>query len=146
MAGGLEADPLPLDPRRQASSFTTDDVPLDLGVLRRLTAQVAAEAPAVCATPVAEHRGGLFTMTPDGRFIAGPLPNLPGLWVISGCNGSGFSSSPALGEALAAWITTGTAPAGMTVLSPDRFGSLPDDALVSHGLWRYAHYYDPVAG
>jgi len=145
MAGGFEADPLPVDPRRQAASFTTDDVPLDLGVLRKLTAQVAAEVPAVSSAPVAEHRGGLFTMSPDGRFIAGPLPGLAGLWAISGCNGSGFSSSPALGEALAAWITTGTASAGMTALSPDRFGSLPDDALVTHGLWQYAHYYDPTA-
>ena len=147
MAGGFEADPLPVDPRQQAASFTTDDMPLDLGVLRRLTAQVAAEVPVVGTAPgpVAEHRGGMFTMSPDGRFVAGPLPDMPGLWVASGCNGSGFSSSPALGEALAAWITTGTAPAGMTALSPGRFGSLPDDALVSHGLWQYAHYYHPVA-
>ena len=143
MAGGFEADPLPVDPRQQAASFTTDDMPLDLGVLRRVTAQVAAEVPAVGIAPVAEHRGGMFTMSPDGRFVAGPLPDMPGLWVASGCNGSGFSSSPALGEALAAWITTGTAPGGMTALSPGRFGSLPDDALVAHGLWQYAHYYDP---
>ena len=146
MAGGFEADPLPVDPRRQAASFTTDDMPLDLGVLRRLTAQVAAEVPVVTAVAVAEHRGGMFTMSPDGRFIAGPLPDLPGLWVASGCNGSGFSSSPALGEALAAWITTGTAPAGMTALSPGRFGSLADDALVTRGLWQYARYYDPAVG
>ena len=146
MAGGFEADPLPVDPRQQDAAFTTDDMPLDLGVLRRLTAQVGAEVPVVAATAVAEHRGGLFTMSPDGRFVAGPLPDLPGLWVASGCNGSGFSSSPALGEALAAWITTGTAPPGMAALSPERFGPMPDEALASRGLWQYAHYYDPVAG
>ena len=89
-------------------------------------------------------RGGLFTMSPDGRFVAGPVPEVPGLWVASGCNGSGFSSSPALGEALAAWITTGAAPPGMTALAPGRFGPLPDDELVSRGLWQYAHYYDPA--
>ena len=50
---------------------------------------------------VATHRGGLFTMTPDGRFVAGPVLEVPGLWVASGCNGSGFSSSLAIGEALA---------------------------------------------
>ncbi len=145
MFGGFEAGPLPVDPRHQPASFTTDDVPLDLGVLRRLAAQVAVEAPAAGATPVTEHRGGLFTMSPDGRFVAGPVPDLPGLWVASGCNGSGFSSSPAIGEALAAWITGGTAPAGMTALSPGRFGPLTEDALVTRGLWQYAHYYDPVA-
>ena len=144
MVGGFEPEPLPLDPRDQAASFSTDDLPLDLGVLRHMTAQVTHEVPVASTAPVAEHRGGLFTMSPDGRFVAGPVPDLPGLWVASGCNGSGFSSSLAIGEALATWITTGAAPAGLTALSPGRFGPLPDDALVSRGLWQYAHYYDPV--
>ena len=146
MAGGFEAAPMPVDPERQPAGFTTDDVPLDLGVLRRLTAQVSAEAPVAGTVPVAEHRGGLFTMSPDGRFVAGPVPGLAGLWVASGCNGSGFSSSPAIGEALAAWITTGTAPAGLAALSPGRFAGLAEDVLVTRGLWQYAHYYDPVSG
>jgi glycine/D-amino acid oxidase-like deaminating enzyme len=145
MVGAFEPDPLPVDPRHQPASFTTDDVPLDLGVLRRMAAQIAAEAPAAYSTPVAEHRGGLFTMSPDGRFVAGPVPDLSGLWVASGCNGSGFSSSLAIGEALAAWITSGTPPPGLMALSPGRFGPLPDDAFLSRGLWQYAHFYDPVA-
>jgi glycine/D-amino acid oxidase-like deaminating enzyme len=140
MVGGFEPDPLPVDPRPLS---TTDDIPLDLGVLRRLTAQV--EAPAAQG-PVAEHRGGLFTMSPDGRFVAGPVPDLPGFWVASGCNGSGFSSSLAIGEALATWITSGTPPPGLAELSPGRFGPLPDDTLLSRGLWQYAHYYDPAQG
>ena len=144
MVGGFESDPLPVDPQHQGASFSTDDVPLDVGVLRRLAGQVSAEAPAAVSTPVAEYRGGLFTMSPDGRFVAGPVPDRPGLWVASGCNGSGFSSSLALGEALAAWITSGTPPPGLSALSPGRFGPLPDDALLSRGLWQYAHYYDPV--
>jgi glycine/D-amino acid oxidase-like deaminating enzyme len=144
MFGGFEASPLPLDPRRQPASFSTDDVPLDLGVLRKLAAQVAAEVPAAGAGPVAEHRGGLFTMSSDGRFAVGPVPAVPGFWVASGCNGSGFSSSPALGEALAAWITSGVASPGMMALAPDRLGPASDDALVKDGLWQYAHYYDPT--
>jgi glycine/D-amino acid oxidase-like deaminating enzyme len=146
MVGGFEPGPLPVDPERQPASFTTDDLPLDLGVLRQLAGQVADEAPAASTAPVAEHRGGMFTMSPDGRFVAGPVPDLPGLWVASGCNGSGFSSSLAIGEALAAWITGGTPPPGMTDLAPGRFGPLTDDVLVTRGLWQYAHYYDPVAG
>jgi glycine/D-amino acid oxidase-like deaminating enzyme len=145
MVGGFESDPLPVDPRQQPASFTTDDVPLDLDVLRRLAAQVTPEAAAASTAPVAEHRGGLFTMSPDGRFVVGPVPDLPGLWVASGCNGSGFSSSLAIGEALATWITSGTPPPGLTALSPGRFGPLPDDTLLSRGLWQYSHYYDPAA-
>ena len=144
MFGGFEPDPLPIDPRLQSASFTTDDVPLDLGVLRQLAAQITAEVPAASTVPVAEHRGGLFTMSPDGRFVAGPVADMPGLWVASGCNGSGFSSSLAIGEALATWITSDAPPPGMTALSPGRFGAVSDDALRTDGLWQYAHYYDPV--
>jgi len=105
---------------------------------------LATEVPVAGTAAVAEHRGGMFTMSPDGRFVAGPVPDLPGLWVASGCNGSGFSSSQALGEALAAWIASGGPPPGMTALAPGRFGPLPDDALIARGLWQYAHYYDPA--
>ena len=144
MFGGFEAGPLPVDPRAEPPSFRTGDLPLDLDVLRKLADQVAGEAPLASAGRVAEHRGGLFTMSPDGRFVVGPVPDAPGLWVASGCNGSGFSSSPAIGEALARWIT-GDEPAGLAALSPGRFPALTDEALISDGCWQYAHYYDPVA-
>jgi glycine/D-amino acid oxidase-like deaminating enzyme len=145
MAGGFETGALPVDPRQQPASFSTDDVPLDAGVLRKLTDQVATEVPAASSAPVAVHRGGMFTMSPDGRFVLGPVPGVAGLWVNSGCNGSGFSSSPALGEALAAWITSGAAPDGVAGLAPSRFGPVSAETLVTRGLWQYAHYYDPVA-
>jgi sarcosine oxidase subunit beta len=144
MAGGFEPDPLPLDPRLQAADFTTDDVPLDLGALAKMTARVGAEAPLATAPP-AEHRAGLFTMSPDGRFVAGPVPDVPGLWIASGCNGSGFSSSLAIGEALAGWIAGAPGRIDIGPLSPSRFGPVTDAALVSRGVWQYAHYYDPMA-
>ena len=145
MVGGFEADPLPVDPRTEPADFDTDDVPLDLGVLRKLAGQVESEVPMATATAVAEHRGGLFTMSPDGRFVAGPVPDVPGLWVAAGCNGSGFSSSLALGEALAEWITGNESRHGIDTLSPARFGLLTDEVMISAGVWQYAHYYDPAA-
>jgi glycine/D-amino acid oxidase-like deaminating enzyme len=144
MVGGFEAAPLPMDPRAEPPGFTTDDVPLDLGVLRALAQQVAAEVPLAVAGRAAEHRGGLFTMSPDGRFVAGPLPDVPGLWVASGCNGSGFSSSLAIGEALADWICERQGRLDITALSPARFGPLTDEVLIGAGTWQYAHYYDPA--
>jgi glycine/D-amino acid oxidase-like deaminating enzyme len=145
MVGGFEPDPLPVDPRAQPASFCTDDVVLDLGVLRRFGRQVETQVPQAAGLPVAEHRGGLFTMSPDGRFVAGPVPDVPGLWVASGCNGSGFSSSPALGEALAARICRRRPAIGIGALSPARFGPLTDAELIRAGSWQYAHYYDPAA-
>ena len=144
MLGAFETDPKPLDPRHQPAAFTTDDVPLDLGQLQKLAGQVSAEVPLAGGARVAEHRGGLFTMSPDGRFLAGPVSDVPGLWVASGCNGSGFSSSPALGEMLATCITGDAAPPSLGGFSPDRFGRLTDEALLEKGTWQYAHYYDPA--
>ena len=144
MVGGFETGPLHIDPASEPPSFSTRDVPLDLGVLRKLAGQVSAEVPLAAGLPVAEHRGGLFTMSPDGAFVLGPVPDVPGLWVASGCNGSGFSSSPALGEALAGWITGGAPPGGVAALAPGRFGAVTEAVLVQRGLWQYEHYYDPV--
>jgi glycine/D-amino acid oxidase-like deaminating enzyme len=144
MLGVFETDPLPVDPRRQPASFTTDDVPLDPGPLQEAASQIGTEVPLAGRAPVAEHRGGLFTMSPDGRFVAGPVPDVPGLWVASGCNGSGFSSSPALGEMLATAITEDPARPSPGEFSPGRFGRLTDAALTEKGVWQYAHYYDPT--
>ncbi|HEX7995291.1 MAG TPA: FAD-dependent oxidoreductase [Streptosporangiaceae bacterium] len=140
MVGGFEKAPLAFDVGAPPA-----EMPLDRAVLDGLARQVSSEAPAALG-PVAQHRGGMFTMSPDGRFVLGPVPDVPGLWVASGCNGSGFSSSPALGEELAAQIT-GTSP-GLDALSPARFGALSDSvltdrALISKGVWQYEHYYDP---
>ena len=66
---------------------------------------------------------------------------MAGLWVASGCNGSGFSSSLAVGEALAGWITAGSPPGGVAALAPGRFGAMTDDALVRRGIWQYENYY-----
>ena len=83
-------------------------------------------------------------MTPDGRFVTGPVPDVAGLWVASGCNGSGFSSSLAIGEALAARICGLPERLDISALSPARFGPMTDEALVKAGCWQYAHYYDPA--
>ena len=45
MLGGFEASPLPVDPRDQPPAFDTDDLPLDLGVLRAMAGQVADLVP-----------------------------------------------------------------------------------------------------
>lgn len=150
MVGGFEADPLLVDLAAQPPSFRTGDLPLDLAVLTKMASQVAAEVPLagrIAAEPaglVAEHRGGMFTMSPDGRFVAGPVPDVPGLWVASGCNGSGFSSSLAIGEALAGWIADMPGRLDISALAPGRFGPLTQEQLIEKGVWQYAHYYDPA--
>jgi glycine/D-amino acid oxidase-like deaminating enzyme len=144
MMGGMESDPIAIDPRA-VPSFTIADTPLDTRVLDAFTEAIGPLVPALGDTPVAEHRGGLFTMTPDARFLAGPVPGVRGLWTATGCNGSGFSISAGIGRALAEWMVGGEPPFDLSSLVPGRFGTGPfdDDELTASGLWHYANYYTP---
>jgi glycine/D-amino acid oxidase-like deaminating enzyme len=145
MWGGFETDPPPVDPAAQDETFSIDRVPLDFGVLQRLAEGVHDTVPVLADAAVQEHRGGLFTMTPDGRFLAGPVAGVRGFWVLSGCNGSGFSFSPALGRVLAEWIVTGAPPLDLGPLAPDRFsGPLDEAPLREAAMYQYTHYYEPV--
>ena len=47
---------------------------------------------------------GVDSRTPDGHAIAGPLPGVEGLYVLTGGNGKGFKFGPSMGRALASVI------------------------------------------
>lgn len=146
MLGGMEQDPLMFDPR-QETEFQISDTPLDFNVLDGFIDAIGPLVPALGDTPVAEHRGGLFTMTPDGRFLAGPVPGVRGLWAATGCNGSGFSISAGIGRTLAEWIVAGEPSIDLSLFDPGRFGPGPfnDAELATAGAWQYANYYTPEA-
>jgi len=146
MIGGFESDPMPLDPRQAGSDFAMDQVPLDRDVLDRLAADVRDQVPVLPDSGVAEHRGGLFTMTADARFLLGPATGVDGLWLATGCNGSGFSLSSGCGRVLAEWMIGGAPPFDVSSLDPRRFGetAFDPDALTKAGLWQYANYYTPA--
>lgn len=52
----------------------------------------------------------LYTNTPDGDFILDWHPAAPGVFVCSACSGHGFKFAPAIGEAVASVVATGTSP------------------------------------
>ena len=97
---------------------------------------------------VAEHRGGLPTLTMDDRYLAGPLPGVDGAWVMSGCCVGGLSVSPALGEAIAEWIVDGAPALDLSDVSPARFaGRDVDEAELRKRCRRtYATHYRASAG
>jgi 4-methylaminobutanoate oxidase (formaldehyde-forming) len=143
MYGGFESDPMPLAPPPDPG-WSIADLPIDDAVPATTAKDLAPHVPALADVAPSEVRGGLLTMTPDGRFLAGPSPDLAGLWLNTGCNGSGFSFSPALGEALAAWITTGAPTVDMAAFDPRRFPARFSEAdLTARGVFQYANYYTP---
>jgi glycine/D-amino acid oxidase-like deaminating enzyme len=146
MVGGYEPDPIAVDPLTLGSGI--GDLALDIEPLRRIVDEVATEYPELPGAGVAELRGGLPTMTPDGHHLLGQAPTVQGFWVMSGCVVAGLSISPAAGEAMAQWIVTGQAPYDMSQFALDRFGDRYDDAdvLVQACLDRYRHHYETPAG
>ncbi len=141
--GVFEETPRQFDMDALGGSFQVSDMVLDADVLWRAADEVRHQLPALRAVTVREHRGGLPTMTADGRHIVGPAPSARGFFIAGGCNVAGLSISPAIGDALAAWIIDGAPPLDLTPLSLERFGPEPpfEEKLRRDAAWQYRHFY-----
>ena len=94
---------------------TRQDLPdpdtLDEGVdeeyVVRAKERLVRRMPAIAGAPMRGGWAGAITITPDGKQIIDRHPEIEGLWICTGDNGSGFKTAPALGAALAEWMTDG---------------------------------------
>jgi 4-methylaminobutanoate oxidase (formaldehyde-forming) len=144
--GGYEERPSFFDMDTLPPDFDIAGTPLDADVLRRLAKDVRRQLPVLGQAKVREHRGGLPTMTADGQHLVGPAPAASGFFVAGGCNVAGLSISPAIGDALAAWIVDGAPPLDLEPLSIARFRgeAVPEDQLERDAAWQYRHFYGAV--
>jgi 4-methylaminobutanoate oxidase (formaldehyde-forming) len=122
LVGGYEPDPVTIDMDAAAPTFESGDVQLDWSVLQGLADRVTQQLPALKGMQVRQYRGGVPTLTVDGHHIVGPVPGADGMFVAAGCNVSGLSMSPAIGEQIAAWIADGKPSEDLSLMAPDRFG------------------------
>jgi len=145
MLGGYESNPLQFDMANLPAGFDINDLPLDVSVIHRLAGLVLDQFPIFRNITVKEHRGGLPTMTADGEHIVGPLPELRGFYVASGCCVGGLSIAPIIGEILAEWILSGKPPIDLSPLSPSRstVQTTAEDALREDCRRQYACHYWP---
>lgn len=145
MYGIFEPDPLPFGPV-PGETLTLDMVPVNRGVLNDARERILSTIPALRNTTDQEQRAGLFTMTADGKFVAGPIPGVHGFWVVSGCNGSGFSMSTGLGASIAEWIVGGAPEIDLSLLDPARFlaPGISEADLLARSVWQYENYYTPL--
>jgi 4-methylaminobutanoate oxidase (formaldehyde-forming) len=144
--GVYEERPRFFDMNALGEGFQIKDMPLDASVLWHYAEDVKPQLPILQKAKVREHRGGIPTMTADGQHIVGPTPAVRGFFFASGCNVAGLSISPALGEALAAWIVDGAPPLDLTPLTVARFGteSWSEEQLRQQAAWQYRHFYGAV--
>ncbi len=154
MLGGYEPNPKQYDMRELPPGWGIQDLDLDLDVLRGLADSVREQFPVfqevfeAPASRIAEHRGGLPTMTIDDRYILGPVPGVRGLWLLTGCCVGGLSISPAHGEVLAQWIVDGEPPLDLSELSIERFANRPLSEAELRAACRhaYANHYTANGG
>jgi sarcosine oxidase, subunit beta len=80
--------------------------------------------PRLDSLALAHHVEGLSTYTPDGRFLLGAAGGIAGLFVASGCCGTGVSASGGIGDALASVILGRSPSVDLSSFRPDRFGAV----------------------
>jgi glycine/D-amino acid oxidase-like deaminating enzyme len=143
--GVYEEEPTFFDMDELGPSFRIADLKLDAEILWRAAEDVKA-LPILLKAKVREHRGGLPTMTSDGQHIVGPVPGASGFFALSRCNVAGLSIAPALGDAVAAWITEGQPPFDLSAMSITRFGpeAQSEAWLRKNAAWQYRHFYGAV--
>jgi glycine/D-amino acid oxidase-like deaminating enzyme len=94
----------PLDP----------DAPLPAvppGTERLVRGYLADRFPALARAPLTGARTCRYELSADSHFIAAPLPDAPGTWLVGGGSGHGFKHGPAIAErVLAAWDGDGELP------------------------------------
>lgn len=136
--GGYEAAPRePSDADLvddRAEPATTD---LDRNVLRDLLERVAEIIPVLPHARWAEVRAGIPTMTADGNFLIDELPGHPGAFVVAGCNVAGLSTSPAVGELVAALVAGDDVRRVLQPFALDRFARNSSAELRQMALARY---------
>lgn len=62
----------------------------------------------------------LYTTTRDGHFLVDWHPDIDGVLLVSPCSGHGFKHSAGLGDALAAWLTSGASDVDLSPFRIDR--------------------------
>jgi 4-methylaminobutanoate oxidase (formaldehyde-forming) len=144
--GVYEEEPTFFDMDEFSPTFRIADLKLDAEILWRAAEDVKAQLPILLKAKMREHRGGIPTMTSDGHHIVGPVPGAEGFFALSGCNVAGLSISPALGDAVAAWISEGEPPFDLSLMSISRFGpeAQTEAWLRKNAAWQYRHFYGAV--
>ncbi len=107
--------------------------PLMAGAIRRFPFLADAELIRLVCHPDA--------MTPDANPLLGPMPGLRGFWVAAGLSLNGFGGAGGIGQAMAAWITTGDPDSDVHAYRAWRFGETFRDPTYAAALATEAYRY-----
>jgi 4-methylaminobutanoate oxidase (formaldehyde-forming) len=89
-------------------SFCFDQLPADMDHFAPLLEAAIRRIPVLETAGIRILFNGPESFTPDVRYILGPAPELPGLFVAAGFNSIGIQSAGGAGRAIADWVIDGT--------------------------------------
>jgi len=104
--------------------FGTTDLAVDHAMMSRMLRHAAAFTPALAGMNVLRCWTGLRAASPDGLPIIGPHPARPGLWLATGHEGLGITTSLATAQLLAAQMLDETAAIPALPYLPARFSQM----------------------
>lgn len=97
---------------------------VDEDYVHRCIAYAATRLPGLSDT-VTHAQVCLYTNTPDEDFILDRVPDLPHVWLVSGCSGHGFKFTVLLGKIAADLATGGSYPRDLRRFALSRFLGMP---------------------
>lgn len=106
---------------RQFDSVSRD---VELRLLRRMLARAAEYLPGLAQLNALRCWTGLRAASPDGLPLIGPHPARPGVWLASGHEGLGITTSLATAQLLAAQLCGAAAEIPVAPYLPARFAQL----------------------
>ncbi|MEM7201107.1 MAG: FAD-dependent oxidoreductase [Planctomycetota bacterium] len=143
VAGGYELNPKPWAQSGIPNGWTFKLIEPDWEHFEQLAAQALERVPALETAGVRQLINGPEAFTPDGSFLLGEAPELPGFFVGAGFNAYGIAAAGGAGRALAEWIVEGVPQMDLWPVDIRRFSQHHRDAVWSRGLTieAYAHHY-----
>lgn len=120
--GFFEPDPTSYDLGELPSEFGTSDIEKPQEVMSEAQNRLSRAFPILGEAETVEHKRGLTTFSPDGKYTVGAVPGVEGLYFATGCASLGIAGSAAVGRWLANWVMEGNPGEDLSQISPERFG------------------------
>ena len=141
--GFFEPDPHKINLDKLGLGFRTDSIAPPHETIKEATKRLAPVFPVLKNLEIEEYRQGITSFAPDGKYLIGPVPNIEGLFVASGCAAIGIAGSAAIGLWLAEWVTEGQTSDNVEEFGLQRFGSHTEDKMwvEQESMGYYANYY-----
>jgi 4-methylaminobutanoate oxidase (formaldehyde-forming) len=141
--GGYEPNPIPWALAGPPKNFNFSLLNSNWDHFTPMLEFAAGRVPALANAGIKTLLNGPESFTPDGNFILGEAPEVPGLFVGAGFNAFGIAAGGGAGKVLAEWVAGAAAPYDLWPVDIRRFGRNVSDVNIvrARTLEAYARHY-----